>query len=173
MNEPRFAYIYGLKDPTDGQIHYVGKSNNPDLRLQEHLADKKTNGARVGWLHGLHAAGLQPELVILAKTLYQEWRETEIYWIARGHEDGWPLTNIHPGGAGGKGEYRAPIHDFMRAFVGDDLWAQLDGLALRQKDAICLQTAQRAIAEAGFYAPRVAIAAVARDLVMQSRVASE
>lgn len=31
------TYIYGLKDPRDNQIYYVGKSNDPQRRLEQHL----------------------------------------------------------------------------------------------------------------------------------------
>lgn len=31
------TYIYGLKDPRDNQIYYVGKSDNPQRRLEQHL----------------------------------------------------------------------------------------------------------------------------------------
>ena len=70
---PMYCDIYGLKDPVDGQVHYIGKSNNPAQRLQEHIEDAKTNAARVKWIAALLAIGLSPELVILEKVLRSEF----------------------------------------------------------------------------------------------------
>lgn len=135
------SYIYGLKDPRDGLIYYVGKSNHPERRKREHLEDATTNAARVGWLNDLKAACLEPELVILERVDRNDWQRAEVYWIAKGYEDGWPLVNIAKGG-GGDGRPPQPDYEFMRSYVHPGLWDKFAGLMIRDKDRVCLVTAQ-------------------------------
>jgi len=136
---PKFAYIYGLRDPRDELIYYVGKSDRPQQRKREHLRCRDSNAAKIAWLNDLAQVGLEPELVILQEVLQGEWRETERYWITKGCEDGWPLTNIADGGPNCT---TPPDYDFMRGYVRADLWPAFDALSIRSKDAICLETAQ-------------------------------
>ncbi|MBM3149600.1 MAG: hypothetical protein FJZ88_06200 [Chloroflexi bacterium] len=134
----RLAYIYGLKDPRDGQIYYVGKSNHPEKRKKEHLENETCNAHRVEWIQDLGQCGLEPELVILEKVERENWQEAEIYWIARGYEEGWPLINVHKGGGGGVCK---PNYDFMRSYIRPDLWERFEALSIKQKDQICFETA--------------------------------
>lgn len=92
-------YIYGLKDPRNNEIRYVGKSINPTLRYSEHIHEKKTNKEKMEWLKDLSDNGAKPELVIL-ETIGEDvdWQEREKYWIAFGYESNWRLTNIASGG---------------------------------------------------------------------------
>ena len=141
MRLPKYSYIYGLKDPRDGQIYYIGKSNDPKRRKREHLENRDCNAQRVAWLEDLRSSCLEPELVVLAKVECKDWQESEIYWIARGHEEGWPLTNIHKGGNGRRFELAQPDYNFMRSYIRPDLWARFDSLSIREKDRVCLETA--------------------------------
>lgn len=151
--QPRPAYIYGLKDPRDGQIHYVGKADDPERRKQQHIEDISTNSARVEWINGLLDNGLEPDVVILEKTSSKEWREAEVYWIALGHEEGWPLVNLHKGGNGGCRGFSAPSppdYSFMRSYMHPSFWGRFEALAMREKNDVCLKTGQ---AMANSYAP--------------------
>lgn len=93
------TYIYGLKDPRDGLIHYVGKSVHPRNRLQQHLHDTSSTPKAL-WIRTLCIAGYRPELVILDKVRNSEWQNAEKRWIEEGREKGWPLTNSTGGGDG-------------------------------------------------------------------------
>ncbi len=141
MTRRAVSYIYGLKDPRDGLIHYVGKSDCPARRKREHLEDVNCNSARVDWLGELKAVALEPEIVILATVHRDEWQEAEIHWIALGYEEGWPLVNIHRGGCGGYREPAQPDFEFMRSYIHPVLWSRFDGLSIREKDWICVETA--------------------------------
>lgn len=59
------TWIYGLADPRDGRIRYIGKSANPLSRLSSHAR----KGARkvCAWYAELNALGLGPCLVFLEK----------------------------------------------------------------------------------------------------------
>jgi predicted GIY-YIG superfamily endonuclease len=56
--------IYGLKDPQNNLIRYVGISKNIDARYKSHLYTKDNNGKNE-WIEDLKKISLRPELVIL------------------------------------------------------------------------------------------------------------
>lgn len=86
-------YIYGLKDPRDQQIYYVGASSDPERRLIDHMSDT-CNQRKREWLNGLKCKGLKPDLVILDTTDEENWRAQEKHWIKQGVLKHWPLTNV-------------------------------------------------------------------------------
>src|SRR5436853_5539343 len=56
--------IYGLIDPRDHEVKYVGQSGNPELRLQLHISEAKRGTKPVHeWIRGVRP--LVPILVIL------------------------------------------------------------------------------------------------------------
>jgi GIY-YIG catalytic domain len=52
--------IYALIDPRDGAIRYIGITNNPDQRLEEHLNGRGNNPLKREWVYGLRRLGLAP-----------------------------------------------------------------------------------------------------------------
>lgn len=75
----RITYIYALCDPVTGTARYVGKSNYPERRLQQHI--EGTQGAKAQWIKYLIANGTMPVLKILEECRYEEWESRERYWI--------------------------------------------------------------------------------------------
>ena len=73
----RTTYIYALRDPRDGQVYYVGKSNVPRLRYMAHLEDKDTNAHKAAWIDDLAAAGFKPQMDILEAVPLSEWQQAE------------------------------------------------------------------------------------------------
>lgn len=63
----RKYYLYALYDPELNIPKYIGISNNPDRRFQEHLSDisitKKTK-----WIQKLKQGGKIPRLKVLKET---------------------------------------------------------------------------------------------------------
>jgi hypothetical protein len=65
--------IYGLLDPRDGHLRYVGMSVDPWRRLRDHVLERArlARGApapksdRVRWLASLVEVGLAPQLLVL------------------------------------------------------------------------------------------------------------
>lgn len=58
------VHIYGLKDPRDGRVRYVGRSQNPKGRIASHRSRSGAPAVRE-FLRQLASEGLKPELVIL------------------------------------------------------------------------------------------------------------
>ncbi len=89
-------YVYGLVDPRDKLIHYIGVTYDPLQRYLSHLYDGKVLNTLKGlWLRELNELGLRPGFVVLE--LVEGWDaqpyEAERKWIDVGSADGLPLTN--------------------------------------------------------------------------------
>jgi group I intron endonuclease len=90
------TFIYGLIDPRNDQVRYVGKSNNPQVRLLRHIKDAKAGGTchRLSWIRGLLNLNLLPLLTVLEEVDVSVWGEREEYWIGKFDN----LTNMIDGG---------------------------------------------------------------------------
>lgn len=97
------VYIYALCDPRDESIRYVGKSNNPFCRYQQHLVPRqlKQKCYKNSWILNLKSCGQKPVLRILQCVPECHWRSAECDWIARLMHSGCNLVNLTPGGDGG------------------------------------------------------------------------
>ena len=92
MISPRMTYIYGLVDPRDGEIYYIGKSDDPKRRLVEHIGDVHNKRKRQ-WIEELDVSGLRPIVIVLEKVKSGLCYDKEAAWIHQGLECGWPLLN--------------------------------------------------------------------------------
>lgn len=92
---PTPSFTYGLLDPRDRLIHYVGRTHNLGARMREHRGKgSRDNSERSLWIRSLHNEGLQFDHCILSQadpgyTVV----EMEARWISVGIQRGWPLTN--------------------------------------------------------------------------------
>ena len=102
-------HIYGLVDPRDRQIKYVGQSNDPERRYQQHI-NAIEDTAKGIWIQGLRTIGQLPEFILIDKCPDEDAFYLENWWILVGRRQGWPLTNgTNPG------EWRAQ-EDFKQIF---------------------------------------------------------
>lgn len=110
-------HIYGLIDPREGQIRYVGATQQLKERLKDHLTSAyRSSSPKRMWMRELLTSGLQPEMIVLETVPYAFWEEAERYWIAKMRERGVPLLNVFHGGLdGGRGIPKSPEH---RAKIG-------------------------------------------------------
>lgn len=96
--------IYGLVDPRNGAVRYIGKSSTGRRRPNLHrkpsvLARDKTHKAN--WIRSLQREGLTYTIEVLEIVPSCELlNEAERYWIAKARGGGWPLTNHTVGGEG-------------------------------------------------------------------------
>ena len=85
------TYIYGLKDPRDDKIYYVGRTNNPQRRNWEHRASNKH--AYSAWHREMHAASVKPVMIVLERVTGNGFFH-EMKWMKKLKAEGQPLRNI-------------------------------------------------------------------------------
>ena len=89
-------YVYGLRDPRDGKIKYVGQTRNPEARYSGHVAIPTGRGlnAKEQWIKELRDVGAKPELVILERPAIGEaTNRAERKWIREAQADS-PVFNV-------------------------------------------------------------------------------
>lgn len=95
MND-QLASVYGLKDPRNGEIFYVGMSTDPYNRYGQHLIvnKKQDHSAKDIRILDMRKDELIPELIIFEKNIpIEDVYERERYWIYHYLNLGMPLTN--------------------------------------------------------------------------------
>lgn len=95
-------YIYALLDPSTNEIRYIGKTNNPEHRMGQHLWDSKTHRKHCHnhrWINALMESGITPEMKIIEEC-GDNWQDRERFWIKYYRDIGVKLTNVTDGGEG-------------------------------------------------------------------------
>lgn len=107
----RAPIIYGLFDPRDGTLRYVGKSlKGAADRLASHLCPSslRDRTKKNGWLKSLLKKSLRPEWEVLDRPQLNGLNEAEQFWIAYYKSIGCELLNMTPGGDGHHGRIYSP-----------------------------------------------------------------
>lgn len=96
------THIYTLSCPDTGAIRYVGKSNDMQARLRDHLSSAgRERTRRANWIRSLKKQGKTPVIESLDVVPESEWQMWEQYWIqVVGGCWGFDLTNGDAGGLG-------------------------------------------------------------------------
>jgi len=84
--------IYGLVDPRDFTVRYIGASVDVYTRYRIHLFER-TGAKKVAWLDELKDLGLKPEIKILENVTIVARDEAEAKWIQYFIHKGANLTN--------------------------------------------------------------------------------
>lgn len=93
--------IYALLDPRDRTIRYIGKTVSEPLRRWKSHLWQPSHTYKWFWICALKLRGLKPVWQTLEVVpISEDWEARERAWIARGHAEGWPLTNLTDGGDG-------------------------------------------------------------------------
>lgn len=82
MNEQPTHYIYGLIDPRDRKLRYVGRTDNLEARMRQHKHNRsRITSSKAEWLNALDKVGLIPKFVVLQHCSELEAEECERKWI--------------------------------------------------------------------------------------------
>lgn len=73
-------FIYGLIDPTTNQLRYIGRTNNPEKRLKDHI-DRNISEGVSALVDELKRKGEKPHMVILQECDDLDPSKTEASWI--------------------------------------------------------------------------------------------
>lgn len=111
MSEVSRYVIYGLVDPRDGRLRYVGQSSKGLKRPVEHWKSSRCLKARDhchSWVRGLLDAGHVPSIVIIhqldgSHDIRARLNDAEVFWISYFRSCGCDLTNMSAGGTGTTG----------------------------------------------------------------------
>lgn len=100
------VYIYGLYDPRNNALRYIGKTLNLRMRFDLHLSETRCGreSHKNRWLAQLGTLELQPimrVLEIIENSNDADWQERERWWIEAARECGDPITNLDSGGRNG------------------------------------------------------------------------
>lgn len=95
-------FIYGLIDPRNSEIKYIGKTKNIRKRFREHIRDEENN-KKYAWIKNLKKQNLLPDILILEETNIEESNFWEIFWINQFKTWGFELKNMTDGGDGSYG----------------------------------------------------------------------
>lgn len=116
--------VYGLIDPRNGQLKYVGLSRSGLVRPRAHWVVYKERTRNCAWVACLRKLGLKYEIEVLQECDTEaELIESEQFWIAYFTSVGCDLNNHTLGGDGGPrggkhtSETRAKISAAMKGRV--------------------------------------------------------
>ena len=94
-------YIYILQHPITKEIRYVGKTNNPKMRFQNHVNIRHNEHShKRNWINSILQQKLKPEMIIIDVVNENDWRFWERYWILQFRIWGCNLINHSAGGNG-------------------------------------------------------------------------
>jgi len=114
------TFIYGLVLEGDDFIRYVGKSDNPKLRLKKHINNTKLKiKDDKGLTHKdywLIKHDYKVSYIILEECDYDMWQDREIYHINKYNK----LTNTSSGGLGGAGIKYTLTYNEVKSWVHDN-----------------------------------------------------
>ena len=101
-SELNMVYIYMLIDPVTNLVRYIGKADNIQIRLKEHIRKSKyTKTHKNNWINSLLEKDLKPIVEVIDMVSDNEWGFWEQFWIDQFKNWGFNLTNMANGGRGG------------------------------------------------------------------------
>jgi len=117
------TYIYVLKDPDTQQVRYVGKSDCPRKRLNQHNCLMYKKGTYLSsWLISLKTRNLKPIMEIIDIVDINNWKESEAVWIEFYKKQGCNLVNLTVGGEGCDGYRHSEENKIKMSKIQKDVW---------------------------------------------------
>jgi hypothetical protein len=109
-------FTYGLYSTDENEIRYVGKTNNLNKRLYEHIKDSQRNNKthKQKWVCKEMNNNNEINIKILEECDDAIWEEREKYWISYYNN----LINHTDGGEGGHGRLYHISYDETKEIIG-------------------------------------------------------
>jgi hypothetical protein len=113
--------IYTLSDPFTDKVRYVGRTNQPKIRLYNHIRSanilRKTKNH--AWINSVISKGGKPIMHIIDECESENYAELEMFYISLFKGLGFNLTNLTDGGDGSLGrpatdENKKKMSNFMK-----------------------------------------------------------
>ena len=100
--------IYGLIDPRNGLLRYIGRSSSGLKRPRQHWESKEMTKTKryhsTRWIKTVLDSGHYPEIILLEEHESSDTLNVaEMFWVFIGRKLGLPLTNMNNGGEGQQG----------------------------------------------------------------------
>jgi hypothetical protein len=77
---------------------YIGKANDPKERMKQHIREcKRRKTPLYGWINKSLEQGQQPQMIVLASAISEDWQSLETQMIAQ-YRDGGHMLNLADGG---------------------------------------------------------------------------
>lgn len=93
--------IYALVDPRTDEIRYIGKTNDIEQRLKNHLNPARYRPThKFNWIRKLRRLNMKPYLIILDEVPINDWKFWEKFWIQLIKSWDFNLVNHTEGGDG-------------------------------------------------------------------------
>lgn len=114
----KITYIYGLYEiGKENEIRYIGKTDNPKKRLNDHIHDKKMTSHKSCWIKSVISEGNKIGIKIIAVVNFNNWKEEEIFYIKEYKKTN-KLVNITDGGDGRKTNiYNKNLHECKKWLI--------------------------------------------------------
>lgn len=89
------VYIYTLICPVKDKVMYVGKTEHPEVRYNNHITTSRKFplGKKAAWINSLLSIGLAPKMEIVETCDSATWVERESFWISHYLNQNDELTN--------------------------------------------------------------------------------
>jgi NUMOD3 motif-containing protein len=100
------VFVYGLIDPRNDALRYIGKSSGGLARPRSHACPSQLteNTHKAHWVRSVVRDGSRPKIIILMEVAdVTRLSQVEQFFIARFRALGCPLTNATDGGEGAPG----------------------------------------------------------------------
>lgn len=97
-----YTFIYTLRDPISNLVRYIGKADDINIRLNEHI--RKCDYSityKNNWIKSILKKGYLPIIEVIDEVPYDEWGFWEEFWMDLIRSWGCDLTNLASGGQGG------------------------------------------------------------------------
>jgi hypothetical protein len=134
--------IYALADPRDGYVKYIGKTNNPKVRLWDHEKGGRLYNKTIKerWINKLQRLGLSPLLFIVDEVPESEWEFWEQHYISLFRSWGFKLTNLTLGGVGAVGSKKPLLKGIVLIRKGktfEEIYGEEKAAYMRKRISDC------------------------------------